>query len=156
MIAYKVKLEPDDNGTLMVTAPDLPGLVTYGDDRADALAHAVDAVEEWIAAAIAAGEAVPRPAHSASKDARERAGAARLKRNEALVRLPAMSALKTELFWALAEAGITRAELMRRLKWNRESVDRLFRLDHASRLDQVEAAFRALGRRVEVSIERAA
>ena len=49
--------------------------------------------------------------------------------------------------------GVTRAELSRRLKWNRESVDRLFRLDHASRLDQLEAAFRALGRSVGVRIK---
>ena len=42
------------------------------------------------------------------------------------------------------------------LGWNRESVDRLFRLDHASRLDQLEAAFKALGRSVDVSIKRAA
>jgi antitoxin HicB len=45
---------------------------------------------------------------------------------------------------------------MRRLGWNRESVDHLFRLDHASRLDQLEAAFKALGRSVDVSIGRAA
>jgi len=32
----------------------------------------------------------------------------------------------------------------------------LFRLDHASRLDQLEAAFSALGRRIDVSIARAA
>jgi hypothetical protein len=30
------------------------------------------------------------------------------------------------------------------------------RLDHASRLDQLEAAFKALGRSVDVSIKRAA
>jgi hypothetical protein len=34
-------------------------------------------------------------------------------------------------FVAWREAGLTRAELMRRLGWNRESVDRLFRLGHA-------------------------
>jgi hypothetical protein len=33
---------------------------------------------------------------------------------------------------------------------------RLFRLDHASRLDQLEAGFKALGRGVDVSIKRAA
>jgi hypothetical protein len=46
-----------------------------------------------------------------------------------------MTALKVSLYRSLREAGLTRAELMRRLGWNRESVDRLFRLDHASRLD---------------------
>jgi antitoxin HicB len=67
-----------------------------------------------------------------------------------------MTALKVALYHALRESKITRAELTRRLRWNRESVDRLFRLDHASRLDQIEAAFAALGRRIDVSIEQAA
>jgi antitoxin HicB len=40
---------------------------------------------------------------------------------------------------------ISRAELARRLKWHREQVDRLFRLDHKSQLDQLEAAFKAIG-----------
>ena len=145
MIAYKVKLELDDNDTLLVTCSDLPPVTTFGEDRAAALAHAVDAVEEVIASYMAHGEDVPRPR-----------SVARLKRDEGLVVLPALSALKLELYWTLRSAGITRAELARRLGWNRESVDRLFRLDHMSRLDQLETAFRALGRRVDVSIETAA
>jgi len=140
MIAYKVKLEPDDNDTLLVTCPDLPPVTTFGEDRADALAHAVDAIEEMIASYMAHGEDVPRPRP-----------VARLRRDEGLVVLPALSSLKLELYWALRTAGLTRAELARRLGWNRESVDRLFRLDHMSRLDQLEIAFRALGRRVDVS-----
>ena len=145
MIAYKVKLEPDDNDTLLVTSPELPGLVTYGEDRAGALTHPVGALEELIASEIADSRDVPRPR-----------GTTRLKRDEALVPLPALSALKLELYWAMRASKITRAELARRLSWNRESVDRLFRLDHASRLDQLEAAFSALGRRIDVSIARAA
>jgi hypothetical protein len=39
-----------------------------------------------------------------------------------------MTSLKASLYRALRESGITRAELMRRLGGNRESVDRLFRL----------------------------
>jgi hypothetical protein len=45
-----------------------------------------------------------------------------------------LRSLKASLYRALRESGITRAELMRRLGWNRESVDRLFRLDHARAL----------------------
>jgi antitoxin HicB len=73
-----------------------------------------------------------------------------------MVALPALTMLKTELYWALRDANITKAELARRLKWNRESVDRLFRLDHASRLDQIEAAFKALGRKVDITVAEAA
>jgi antitoxin HicB len=145
MLAYRIILTPDDNDTHMDSCPDLPGVVTYGEDRAAAVAHAVDAIEVFIASLVADGREVPRPRP-----------VARLKRNEALARLPALTALKLELYWALREDGITRAELMRRLGWSRESVDRLFRIDHASRLDQIEAALAALGRRLEVSVADAA
>ena len=91
MIAYKVKLEPDDNDTLLVTSPELPGLVTYGEDRAGALTHAVGALEELIASEIADGRDMPRPR-----------GTTRLKRDGALVALPALSALKLELYWGAA------------------------------------------------------
>src|SRR5215472_4996236 len=36
MLRYRIKLKPGDNGTLLVTSPDLPGVVTFGEDRADA------------------------------------------------------------------------------------------------------------------------
>jgi antitoxin HicB len=45
---------------------------------------------------------------------------------------------------------------MRNLNWNRESVDRLFRIDHASKLDQIEAAFAAPGERLNFRVENAA
>jgi ribosome-binding protein aMBF1 (putative translation factor) len=57
---------------------------------------------------------------------------------------------------ALRDAGISRAELARRLKWKRESVDRLFRLDHRSRLEQIEAALAVLGRKADIKVRDAA
>ncbi len=44
---YPVILYPDD-GKIGVTVPDLPGCHTYGDDMADALLVAKDAVEMWL------------------------------------------------------------------------------------------------------------
>ena len=140
MLAYRIELEPDDNDTFLVTCPDLPGVVTYGETREEARAHAVDAIETMIASLMADGEPVPPPT-AAAGDGRD------------LVRLPALTTLKVNLYWSLQCAGITRAELARRLKWNRESVDRLFRLDHASRLEQIEAAFAALGQEVDVTVK---
>jgi antitoxin HicB len=140
MLGYRIKLEPDDNGTLLVTCPALPEVTTFGENEADAIHHAVNAIEEAIAARMAASEDVPE-GHQ---------------RGPRLVRLPALTVLKVELYRQLREAGMTRAELARRLGWKRESVDRLFRLDHASRLEQIEAAFAALGQAVSVSVHAAA
>ena len=140
MLGYRIKIEPDDNGTLLVACPALPEVTTFGDDEADAMRRAVGAIEEAIAARMADGEDVPE-GHQ---------------RGPRLVRLPALTVLKVELYRQLRAAGMTRAELARRLGWKRESVDRLFRLDHASRLQQLEAAFAALGQAVSVSVHAAA
>jgi len=53
--------------------------------------------------------------------------------------------LKSALYMVMREKGWTRADLMRALGCKREHVDRLFRLDHNSRLDSLEGAFRAMG-----------
>lgn len=145
MLTYKIEITPDDNNTLMVTCPAFPEVSTFGDDKADAIKHASDALEEAIASRVARGENIPRPK-----------SVGRLKDGEAIVTLPGMTTLKTELYWSMQDAGMTRADLMRRLRWKRESVDRLFRIDHASRLDQLETAFGALGRKVDISIGKAA
>ena len=139
MLAYPITLTPDDNGTLLVRCPLLPIVVTFGEDEAGARAHAVDAIETALASMIDDGEDIPVP--PPDPDA---------------VRLPLLTALKVELYWALRRAGITRAELARRLGLNRESVDRLFRLDHRSRLEQIEAAFAALNHSLAIKVQEAA
>ena len=60
MLAYPIDLT-DDDGTLLVSAPDFPELTTFGDDRDEAIARAADALEEAIAARISRGEPIPAP-----------------------------------------------------------------------------------------------
>lgn len=134
---YRIVLTPDDNDTFLVTCPALPEVTTFGETEPDCLRHALDAIEEAIAARIANAQPIPE---GAGED------------GHLSVELPPLTALKIDLYRAFRSQGITRAELSRRLKWNRNSVDRLFRLDHASRLDQIEAAANALGKHVRVEI----
>jgi antitoxin HicB len=135
---YAVALQPDDNGTLLVTCPAFPEVTSFGDNEADALAHALGAIEEAMAARIAAGQPVPKCS---------------LRRPEqAAVKLPLLTALKGELYNTARRQKVTRAELSRRLGWNRNSVDRLFQLNHRSRLEQIEAAFTALHQDVNVRV----
>ena len=58
---YAVTLAPDDNGTVLVAVPDLPEVHTFGEDRADALSRAVDAIETALMGRIAAREDIPPP-----------------------------------------------------------------------------------------------
>jgi antitoxin HicB len=139
-VRYRIKFQADDNGTLLVTCPALPEVTTFGKDKADAGRHARGAIEEALAARMAAGMDIPE------SDLRTRGHS---------VALPLLSALKVLLYRTLRESGLTRAELGRRLRCKREVIDRLLNLNHRSCLDHIEAAFRALGRSVSVSIQQA-
>ncbi|MFZ5668041.1 MAG: type II toxin-antitoxin system HicB family antitoxin [Pseudomonadota bacterium] len=142
MAGYPIELTADDNGTLLVTSPVLPELTTYGEDEDAALRAAALAIEEAVAARMADGREIPIPTDWGRKGAH-------------YVFLPALTAIKISLYRTLSQQGLNRAELCRRLGWHREQVDRLFRLDHASRLDQLEAAFAALGQRISLEVAAA-
>ena len=89
-LAYRVKLQEDDNGTLLVTCRALPEVTTFGDDEAAAMARARDAIEEALAARIGDGQDIPK------SDAK----------GPHLVRLPALATLKVELYRQLRLAGL--------------------------------------------------
>lgn len=61
--AYPVILYPDD-GKIGVTVPDLPGCHTFGDDKADALFMAKDAIEMWLWNAENEKLPIPTPSES--------------------------------------------------------------------------------------------
>ena len=142
--AYWCTYERDDNDTLFVSCPDFPEVVTYGEDVQRASLNALGAIEEAIAARISDGRKIPETdphARDPSEDG-------------FWVKLPQLTAQKVILYQLLPELGVTRAELARQLKWHREQVDRLFRLDHASQSSQLDAAFRVLGREVDVEVRQ--
>jgi antitoxin HicB len=56
----------------------------------------------------------------------------------------------------MREAGVRKADLARRLGWHGPQIDRLLDLNHASRLDQIEAALAVLGKRLSVAVDNAA
>jgi antitoxin HicB len=147
---YPVGLTPDDNGTLLVTCPDLPEVTTFGSDKADALRHARDAIEEAIAARIATRADIPLP----SAPRREAAG--KDAPMVARVVLPTQTALKAMLHRAMRAQNLRKADLERRLGLHGPQVDRLLNPRHASRLDQIEAALAAVGKRLVVDVEEAA
>lgn len=58
---YPITLTPDTNGTLLVGFPDVPIANSVGDDRADALANAIDALESAFEIYINEGKPMPLP-----------------------------------------------------------------------------------------------
>ena len=127
MLRYPVLLETDDD-SIMVTSPDFPELSTYGLNREDALGHAIRALEEAIAGRIYDGRDIPTPS-----DGKE------------TVILPTLTALKVLLYRQIRENEIGKSELARRLGWYLPQVDRLLDVSHNSRMDQMDAAMKAIG-----------
>lgn len=61
-VEYPIKLQltSDEAGTYWVAEhPDLPGCVTHGNTKAEALANLVDAKMSWIHSALTLGEKIP-------------------------------------------------------------------------------------------------
>jgi antitoxin HicB len=71
------------------------------------------------------------------------------------VPLPALQAAKVDLYTAFLESGLKKAEFARRAGIHKTHVERLFSLRHQSRLDQLESAFSALGKRLHVEARAA-
>lgn len=137
MFDYPVTLTPDGDAVL-VTFQDVPEALTHGADEDEALLYAVDALETALSFYVEARRPLPvasPPQHG-----------------QRTVRPSALESAKLGLYRAMTEQGIKKAELARRLGWHMPQVDRLFDLRHASRLDQIEAAARALGCRLEVRV----
>jgi antitoxin HicB len=138
MTSYRVTLE-DDEGTVLVKSPDFPELITFGEDRSDALAYAVGAFCEAIGARISHHEPIPEPSRGKSSDPR--------------VTLPSNIALKARLYQSLLDSGIKKAELARRLGLHRQEIDRLFDINHVTNINKIEAAFAVLGKSLRFEVE---
>jgi antitoxin HicB len=141
VLRYPVKLLKDTNDTILVDVPGIPEAHTFGEDREEALLRAPDAIESALMCYIGLRRDIPVP----------RTGG-----KGPFVTLPALTEAKLALYTAMRTAKVGKAELARRLNCHLPQVDRLLDLRHKSRLDQLEAAFRALGRRLSIQIDRAA
>ena len=138
MLDYPVILEAQPEGGFVVTFADVPEAITQGEDEDEALLYAVDALETALSFYVDDRKPLPVPSKA--------------KRGQKTVRPSALECAKLGVYRAMTEQGIKKSELARRLGWHMPQVDRLFDLKHASRLDQIEAAARALGRHIEVSV----
>jgi antitoxin HicB len=144
MYLYPVRLRTDTNGTLLVRFPDVPEAITFGENRGDALIRAAEALEAALSLYMDARREIPRPKPQPAS------------RKTLLVALPALTGAKLALYELMRQSHIRKADLARRLHCGKTHVDRLLDLNHASRLDQLEAAFHALSKRMSIVIGDAA
>src|ERR1035438_9928012 len=128
MLRYRVKFTKDTNGTVLVDIPAVPEAHTFGEDRAEALARAADALETALVGYMEDRLDIP---------------AADLGLRGTFVTVPALTEAKLALYQSMRAARVGKAELARRLNCHLPQVDRLLDLRHASRFEQLEAAFRS-------------
>jgi antitoxin HicB len=134
---------PGETG-FVVTFPEWGWGATQGETEAEALGRAEDALEEMVAAALEDGDELPVPA------------AGGLVPDERRVAVGAHLAAKAALHQALRSAAVSRAELARRLGLDEREVRRMLDPRHATRLARLEAALRAVCRRLLVVVQDAA
>ena len=141
---YLALFEPDLNaGGYTVTFPDFGYGVTQGETAEEAMAMAQDLLMLTIGDYIREGKQVPVPARRRGAKFRP-------------VPLPALQSAKVNLYTAFLESGLKKAEFARGIGIPKTHIERLFSLRHHSRLDQIEAAFSALGKRLHLEARDAA
>jgi antitoxin HicB len=144
METYLALFEPDQQaGGYVVTFPDFGYGVTQGETDREAMEMAQDLLLLTIGDFIR--ESKPLPAPKRHRGAKFRP-----------VSLPALQAAKVELYAAFCQSGLRKAEFARRIGIPKTHIERLFSLRHQSRLNQIEAAFAALGKRLYVEARNAA
>jgi antitoxin HicB len=132
---YPVTITPDD-GQFTVTFPDVPEAVTFGETRDVALQRAQDALLTIFDAFMKDRRDIPAPSQT-SGDA---------------IELPGLESAKIELYRAMRTGNVGKAELAKRLHWHLPQVDRVLQVKHGSQLEQMEAAFAALGKKLVVTV----
>ena len=136
--AYPVDLTPQDDGSVLVTFPDVRGAVTDGDTKAEALFEAADCLVAALGGYIELRRDIPAPS--------------RPRRGQPVVTVPPLVAAKLALYRAMRGSGLTRVALGKRLGISEGAVRRLLDLDHRSHIGQVEAGLAVLGKRLVVEV----
>jgi antitoxin HicB len=138
---YPARLEPDEAGRITVCFRDVPEALTDGADRAEALAEAENALLVALAGYVDEARR-PKPLPRPSKP----------RKDEVMIALPLIAAAKFALHEALREAGVTGAELARRMDLPVTTIRRLLDIRHKSKIEQLVLALSELGKRTELRV----
>ena len=133
--------EPVETG-FVVELPDFPEAHTQGETIEDALAAAADCLRVVVEGRMRDGTELPRP--STKLDGGHP------------VALPPLLAAKAALYQSMREQTVSESALANRLGCDEKEVRRMLDPRHPTRLARLDAALRALGRRLVVDVRDAA
>ena len=141
-LEYPAELRLHDDGSYLVSFPDIPEALTDGLTQDEALSEASDCLIAALGGYISERRNIPKPSLP--------------KKGQSTVRIPPLVAGKLALYQAMRDAQITRVELGKRLGVSEGAVRRLLDLDHKSHIGQVDAALTLLGKQLVVEVQDAA
>lgn len=142
MFTYPAVLEPGENaGVIVVSFRDVPEAVSQGDGETDARAMGSDALGVALLGIITMKRPLPVPSKA--------------KPGEVLISVDADIAAKIAVLEAFGEAGMTQAELAKRLGKDAREVRRILDPDHATKMPALIATLAVLGRRIVIGVEAA-
>lgn len=141
MTAYPARIRKHGDG-YVIRFRDIPEALSSAGSRGEALGMAVDALATAMEFYLEDQRPVPPPSTP--------------RRGEVPVELPPSVAVKVLLLNEMLKGGVTAAALARALETSPQSVTRIVDLRHATKIDTLAEAFRALGKRLTISVEDAA
>jgi antitoxin HicB len=140
-IAFRCRLEPDEDGGYVATFPDLPFGTTQGETVDEALKEAADCLETILAVLVEKEREIPQPS--------------KLKRGEYLVSPSAVTAAQVALYSAMRQENVAPRDLAKRLRVPVAEVRSLIDLANYPPLETIERALATLGHRLTVALDAA-
>lgn len=138
MLNYPITVTLDTNGTLLIGFVDFPTVNSVAENEDEVHKEALDALETALQFYFDSRKPVPLP--SLQND------------DQITVSLPALSEAKVLIWNEMFDQKLRKADLARLLGVHTPQVDRLFDLGHASKLNFVEQAAKALGKKLTVEL----
>lgn len=128
----------DENGVFVVTFRDIPEAITQGDNEAEALDMAQDALLTAMDFYFDDKRQVPPPSKPEP--------------DERLIGLPLSVTAKILLLNEMLSQSVRPAELARRMNTKPQEINRLIDLRHRTKIDTIWQAMLALGKRMDFSV----
>jgi antitoxin HicB len=132
---YPAQIEPDGDGW-MVSFPDIPEALTGGSTHEEAIAMAKDALQTALEFYFDEKREIPQPS--------------KVKKGMLAIELPSSVAAKVLLLNEMIKQNVRPSELAKRLGTSPQEVNRLTQLRHPTKIDGIDHALHALGKRLEM------
>jgi antitoxin HicB len=135
---YPAKFEAGDTGAVIVTFRDIPEAIAQGDDEHDAFTEGASALLTAMDFYFEDRRPVPPPSD--------------LVEGERLIELPLSASAKVLLLNEMLAQKVRAVDLARLMDLKPQEVNRIIDLHHATKIDTLTAAFKALGRDLDLVV----